>query len=123
MNLSIESIILCRISTYIYLLSAFYTMAKHNKKLILSLIKDDLINTKLVNGLDSLGLNAQDYLLHLSDTIFELMKIKNDGKGEKLFEHYLSLKDNVRFIDTAKSHEAFDNLAIAIYIELIKNKN
>ncbi len=94
-----------------------------NKKLILSLIKDDLINTKLVNGLDALGLNAQDYLLHLSDTIFKLMGIKDDEKGEKLFEHYLDLKDNVRFIDGVKSHEAFDNLAIEIYNELIRQSN
>lgn len=90
-----------------------------NKKLILSLIKDDLINTKLVNGLDALGLNAQDYRLHLSDTVFKLMGIEEDKKGEKLFEHYLELKDNVRFIDGAKSHEAFDDLALAIYIDLI----
>lgn len=90
-----------------------------NKKLILSLIKDDLINTKLVNGLDALGLNAQDYLLHLSDTIFKLMKINDSKKGEKLFEHYLDLKDNVRFIDSAKSHKAFDDLALAIYVDLV----
>lgn len=97
-------------------------MAKHNKKLILSLIKDDLINTKLVNGLDALGLNAQDYLLHLSDTVFKLMGIKDDKKGEKLFQRYLDLKDNVRFIKSAKSHDAFDDLAIAIYIDLISKK-
>ncbi|MBL7935408.1 MAG: hypothetical protein JNM51_06335 [Bacteroidia bacterium] len=93
-----------------------------NKKLILSLIKDDLINTKLVNGLDALGLNAQDYLLHLSDTVFNLMKIKDDENGEKLFEHYLNLKDNVRFIESAKSHESFDDLALAIYIDLVNKK-
>ncbi len=94
-----------------------------NKKLILSLIKDDLINTKLVNGLDALGLNAQDYLLHLSDTVFKLMGIKDNKQGEKLFEHYLGLKDNVRFIDGAKSHEAFDDLAVAIYIDLVNMKS
>lgn len=94
-----------------------------NKKLILSLIKDDLINTKLVNGLDALGLNAQDYLLHLSDTVFKLMGIKDDKEGEKLFEHYLDLKNNVRFIDGAKSHEVFDDLALAIYVDLVSKKS
>lgn len=94
-----------------------------NKKLILSLIKDDLINTKLVNGLDALGLNAQDYLLNLSDTIFKLMKIADDKKGENLFEHYLDLKDNVRFIDSAKSHEAFDELVHEIYSELTNKRS
>lgn len=98
-------------------------MAKYNKKLILSLIKDDLINTKLVNGLDALGLNAQDYLLHLSDTVFKLMRIKDDKKGEKLFQHYLDLKDNVRFIENAKSHEAFDDLALAIYVDLVSKRS
>lgn len=106
----------------IIIYSPAYMKKTANKKLILSLIKDDLINTKLVNGLDALGLNAQDYLLHLSDTVFKLMGVKDDEKGEKLFEHYLELKDNVRFIDGAKSHEAFHDLALAIYTDLVSRK-
>jgi hypothetical protein len=50
-----------------------------NKSLILSLIKDDLINTKLVSGIESLGIDAGLYLLGISDAIFVLMGI-DDGK-------------------------------------------
>lgn len=32
-----------------------------NSNLVLSLIKDDLINNKLINGLNTLGLSAGDY--------------------------------------------------------------
>ncbi len=40
--------------------------ASKNKALVFSLIKDDLIHTKLVNGLDNLNLNANVYLLSMS---------------------------------------------------------
>lgn len=96
---------------------------KPREKLIISLIKDDLINTKLIRGLDELGLDSGKYFLHLSDTIFMLIGIKENKKGEKLFEHYLALKHKVRFIDITKSYEALDNLALSIYIELINKKS
>lgn len=47
------------------------------QSLLLSLIKYDLISTKLVLGLNRLGLDADDYLTNLSVGIFRLM-----GHGE-----------------------------------------
>lgn len=93
-----------------------------NKKLILSLIKDDLINSKLTIGLDKLGLQPELYLLGLSDTVFMLMSIKNNQRGEALFEHYLELRQKVEAIDLTKSYESLDGLALEIYNELLKRK-
>jgi hypothetical protein len=95
---------------------------KTNKKLILSLIKDDLINSKLTIGLDKLGLQSELYLLGLSDTVFVLMGIKDNERGEALFEHYLELRQKVEAIDLTKSYEFLDGLALDIYNDLLERK-
>ena len=97
--------------------------ANKNKKLILSLIKDDLINSKLTIGLDKLGLQTELYLLGLSDTVFVLMGIKDNARGEALFEHYLELRQKVEAIDLIKSYYSLDGLALEIYNELMEAKN
>lgn len=93
-----------------------------NKKLILSLIKDDLINSKLNIGLANLGLQPDLYLLGISETVFALMGIKDDERGEALFEHYLELRQKVEAIDLTKSYEFLDSLALEIYNDLVKQK-
>lgn len=50
----------------------------NNKELIVSLIKDNLINTRLVHGLDLLGLDSGNYHIHLSQTIFNLIGIEDN---------------------------------------------
>lgn len=96
--------------------------ATKNKALVLSLIKDDLIHTKLVNGLDNLNLNASVYLLSIPETIFVLLKIKNTKKGEKLFEYYLDLREKVQKIDIKESHDEVEKLSNEIYKELLSRK-
>ena len=96
--------------------------ANAKKPLILSLIKDDLINSKLVNSLNDIGLNADDYLLNLSSTIFKLMGFAETRESEKVFEHYLDLTNKAKQLDIAKSRERFDALALEIYAELLLRK-
>ncbi|MBK7442040.1 MAG: hypothetical protein IPI65_11005 [Bacteroidetes bacterium] len=72
-----------------------FMKAKNKKKLILSLIKDDLINAKLVNGLNEIGLNADNYSLHLSDTIFNLMRFEDNEETETTFERYMELAKEI----------------------------
>lgn len=93
-----------------------------DKKLILSLIKDDLINSKLTIGLDKLGLQPELYLLGLSDTVFMLLGIKDNERGEELFERYLELRQKVEAIDLVKSYDALDRLALDIYNDLAQGK-
>lgn len=88
------------------------------KPLILSLIKDDLINSKLVNGLNELGLDASKYFIHSSNTAFKLMEFQNHPFEEELFEHYLVLSAKVKDLDISESHAALDALSLEIYDEL-----
>lgn len=99
-------------------------MTELNKEqLILSLIKDDLINTKLISGLENLGIDAGLYLLGISDAIFVLMDIDDRKEGEELFEYYLRLRDRrIKKINLKKPNSVFDNLALEIYKTLLKRK-
>jgi hypothetical protein len=55
------------------------------KDLILRLIKDDLINTYLIDSFEKIGFYSSEYRLNLSDTVFKLLGIDND----ELYELYL----------------------------------
>ncbi|TAL58245.1 MAG: hypothetical protein EPN85_11985 [Bacteroidetes bacterium] len=90
------------------------------QELIISLIKDDLTNTRLVNGLNTLGLDSGDYNLNLSDTIFKLLSIDDDR--EELFEEYLKWCEEIIRIDILKYPEFLDTHARGIYKKLLKEK-
>jgi hypothetical protein len=95
---------------------------KDKKSLIVSLIKDDLIHTKLINGLEALGLSALNYHLHLSETVFEIMRFPKDENTEPALAYYLAeLKKADRF-NMNGSHKEFDKLALSIYTELERRK-
>lgn len=56
------------------------------KDLIRLLIKDDLINTYLIDSFERIGFYSSDYRLNLSDTIFKLIGI---NENDELYELYL----------------------------------
>jgi hypothetical protein len=87
------------------------------EQLIISLIKDDLINSKLVSGLNQLGLCAGDYHLNLSEAIFGLMGI-DGADSDKLLDYYINLTAASQGIDLSNIAErgaALENLAYHIY--------
>lgn len=86
------------------------------KTLILHLISDDLINTKLVYSLNNLGLQANDYTLHLSTTIMNLMRIKTTSlRWENIHDEYLKMTSRVLKIDIQESPRMLTVLAEEIY--------
>jgi hypothetical protein len=93
----------------------------NEKELVISLIKDDLINKKLVNGLIGIGLDAGNYFLHLSEKIFALMGFDDDQSNE-FFERYMELAKAAMLIDISESNEPMDDLAVQIYSELSSRK-
>jgi len=95
---------------------------KKDEALILSLIKDDLINSKLVHGLIDVGLNAENYFLCLSETIFNLMGFEDNEAREIVFERYIELSKKAAFIDITISHKPLEGLVNEIYEELCKQK-
>lgn len=96
--------------------------AKNKEKLILSLIKDDLINAKLINGLNEAGLNADNYCLHLSDTIFKLMGFEDDEEAETIYERYMELSRRAMFVNISHSNKPMEVLALQIYTEILSRK-
>lgn len=88
------------------------------KKDLISLIKDDLIHIRLVYGLETLGLNAGNYYLHLNETIFKLVGIK--ANNEDFFEKYIDECKTVNNIDIFKYPELLNNMAISLYNKLIE---
>jgi hypothetical protein len=86
------------------------------KTLVLALIKDDLINTKIINSLNNIGLAADDYQLHASTTIMTLMKIKSAPLlWEEIHDTYIEMKKRVEGIDIQESPWLVDGLAEEIY--------
>ena len=51
-----------------------------------------------------------------------LLGIKDNERGEALFEHYLKLRQKVEAIDLTKSYELLDTVAHEIFQELIVRK-
>lgn len=90
------------------------TIQKH--RLILSLIKDDLINLRLIYGLEQMGIHASDYMLHLSNCVFELMDFRADDKyTDHIHSRYMALSSRVTDINIIESPELLDALAQDIY--------
>lgn len=90
------------------------------KQLIIRLIRDCLINLKLVSGLNALGLHADTYTSFLGDTIFLLMDFKSHPQTDLIFENvFLKNAEKVRLIDFSFSTEELDLLSEKIYEELI----
>jgi hypothetical protein len=97
---------------------------ENNKELILRLIRDSLINIKLISRLNFLGLNANDYSLYLGDSIFFLMGFENDERSDLIFENvYLANAEKVKSIDLSRSKNELDVLSLEIYNELVFAKN
>lgn len=61
------------------------------KNIILSLIKDDIRHTRLVDGLNALGLPAHEHCLHLPEIIFSLMEIDHKRFADELMQGYFGM--------------------------------
>lgn len=93
------------------------------KSLIISLIQDDLINTKLVYSLNNIGLQASDYTLHISSTVLKLSKIKTSAlRWEQIHDEYLRMTTRVLQIDIQESPRLLQTLAEEIYDFLKKTR-
>ncbi|MFZ5552903.1 MAG: hypothetical protein ACOZCO_07290 [Bacteroidota bacterium] len=94
-----------------------------HKKLVLALIKDDLINTCLVDNLTHLiGMEAGDYFLHASDTIFELMGFENGDYSDEVHEEYFRLTRTIKPGCVKENKEKLDEMAQEIYAFLERKR-
>jgi hypothetical protein len=94
-----------------------------HKEIIIKLIRDHLINMKLVSGLNALGLNADDYSLYLGDTIFLLMGFEGSEYSDFIFEKvFLANSEKVKHLNFGYDTEELDRLSKLIYEELVLMK-
>jgi hypothetical protein len=89
------------------------------KTLILALIKDNLKNVRLLNGLQKLGFGCEHYFLHLPDLVTQLMEISFEDDEE--LGNYICYFDKVDEIDFDNSSE-LEILANEIYDYLLTLK-
>ncbi len=95
---------------------------KHNKNLILSLIKDDLILTQFITGLNKLGLDAGNYYLHLSQTIFNLMGFGDFKQEQKLYEDYFDFVEKASTVNLLEHPKQLNKIALEVYDKLMTEK-
>lgn len=88
------------------------------KELIISLIQDDLVNSKLIGGLNNLGIEASAYYLNLTHTIFKLIGFKKRQLTEEVYDAYFSWIGGVHTLDIALKATLFKELAEEIYEKL-----
>jgi len=95
---------------------------KQNKNIILSLIKDDLMNTQLIDGLNNIGLDAGNYYLNISESFFALMDFGNYDQETKLYNDYFDFAEQAIATNRFKTPEQIDALALEVYNKLLLEK-
>lgn len=85
------------------------------KKLIIALIADDLMNQKLIGGLQAMGVDASVYRLFLSTLIFKLMGYNSLERNMGLYDRYHALCERVNTLDISESTVALKQLAGEVY--------
>lgn len=90
-----------------------------NSKQILKLIETDIINHKLINSFNAMGIDASKYSTDMSTMIFKLMGINKALRTDELYgKYFLILKVNKKIdIDSKEEVRA---LAIKIYTRFLK---
>jgi hypothetical protein len=88
------------------------------KELIIRLIKDDLLNQRLISNFKSIGFYSDDYHLNLSETIFKIMGI--DDSNDEILEQYIRKNDLLVRSRRFKNSPFFEKTAESIYEYLLK---
>lgn len=83
------------------------------QEIIIRLIKDHLVNTRLITGLYNLGVYADDYQLHLSDTIFKMLGIPDEN--EELYLVYLDWCARISQTEVLRDQKLLEEYAREIY--------
>lgn len=91
----------------------------NSKDLILSLIKDDLINATLIGSLNDIGIDASNYSIHARDTVLKLMGFEEGAEMEVVRDFYTDLiRLETHYVDHDTQRKAFKQLAFDIFTYL-----
>lgn len=86
-----------------------------NETIIINLIKQDLINWKMIHSLQKVQVRADDYQLDISSIIFEIMDLNNHENVDEIFEKYIEMSKPILKLSTSQSNRRIDVLASKIY--------
>lgn len=89
-----------------------------NKLIIANLIKQDLINWKMIRLLQKMQVRADDYQLDIGSIIFEIMDLDNHKDVDELFEKYVEMSRPILKLTVGQSNKKIDLLASKIYYYL-----
>ena len=89
-------------------------------ELILSLIKADLVNSKLIAGLENIGLTSEDFYLDLSIPILKLIGFQD--RDDELNTFYLNILTRLIQDNSDNFRLQKNKLAIEFYAELLAEK-
>ena len=94
-----------------------------HKPIILSLIKDDIVNTNLISGLRELGIDSGDYLLHIPEAILQLMGFEDGPDTDEIYDAYFDLIQHITPKSPNELRAIADENAEMIYKVLLAFKN
>lgn len=90
------------------------------RKQILTLIENEITNSKLIFTLQHIGIEASDYFTDTSQVVFVLIGIRKENRTEELYKKYFDLIKQVQYLDLQIKGEK-SRLALKIYGLLIAN--
>ncbi|WP_343635205.1 hypothetical protein [Fluviicola sp.] len=86
-----------------------------NKTIIINLIKQDLINWKMIYSLQKMQIRADDYQLDIGPIIFEMMDLENRNDASEIFDKYVEMSKPILKTKANQSNRRIDLLASKIY--------
>jgi hypothetical protein len=98
------------------------SLTNSNTDLILSIIKADMRNYKLILGLDNAGVLAEDFFTDLGRSVMVLMDFEEEDRDDGLYELYDKFMDRLVEINVHQFHDAIKTLSIELYADLLAEK-
>lgn len=92
----------------------------NKRRQVLTLIENELTNSKLIFTLQHIGIEASDYLTDTSQVVFVLIGIRKENRTEELYKKYFDLIKQVQYLDLQIKGEK-NRLALKIYGLLVAN--
>lgn len=92
----------------------------NKRRQILTLIENELTNSKLIFTLQNIGIEAGGYFTDTSDVVFVLIGIRKENRTEELYKKYFDLIKQVQYLDLQIKGEK-SRLALKIYGLLVAN--
>lgn len=90
--------------------------------LIISLIKAEMKNYKLIKGLDQAGALTEDFYLDLDRIVLNLLSIEDDDEREAFYKIYDEHLDRLLELNIDDFTVKLNDLALELYIDLVTEK-